>query len=68
MPPNSGPITPPPSPPEPERPSPRVACPECGLSFIVGEISVATCPNCRNEVPTGRSDPTPSPEEASPEQ
>lgn len=43
----------PPSPPPPEPPSPKLECPECGFSFIVGEIDVATCPNCGAEVETG---------------
>ncbi len=43
-----------PPPPPPEPPSPRVQCPECEFRFIVGEIAVATCPNCGAEVPTGR--------------
>lgn len=40
----------PPAPP-PERPSPRVVCPVCEFSFIVGPIEVATCPNCGEAVP-----------------
>ena len=47
------PVTPP-SPPAPEAPSPKLECPECGFSFIVGEIEVATCPNCGAEVDTGQ--------------
>ncbi|MPZ52570.1 MAG: hypothetical protein GEU79_07535 [Acidimicrobiia bacterium] len=43
----------PPPPPEPEVPAPRIACDECGFSFIIGDISVATCPNCGAEVETG---------------
>lgn len=39
----------PPAPP-PEVPSPRVTCPECSFSFIVGAIQTAICPNCRVEV------------------
>ncbi len=46
--------TSPPPPPRPEPPSPRVQCPECEFRFIVGDIAVATCPNCGAEVPTGR--------------
>ena len=42
---------PPPAAPEP--PSPKLECPDCGFSFIVGAIEVATCPNCGNDVPTG---------------
>lgn len=37
-----------------EKPSPRVTCPECGFSFIVGDIAMAVCPNCGSEVKTGR--------------
>ncbi len=47
------PPAPAPVPPPPEPPSPRVACPECSYSFIVGEIEVATCPNCGTEVSVG---------------
>lgn len=43
----------PPPPPPPEEPMPKVECPGCGFSFIVGKIAVATCPNCSEEVPTG---------------
>lgn len=45
----------PPPPPPPEPPSPKMECPECGFSFIVGDIEVAVCPMCSAEVPTGRS-------------
>lgn len=40
----------------PDAPSPRVTCPECGHSFIVGAVEVAPCPNCDTPVtvdPTG---------------
>jgi uncharacterized paraquat-inducible protein A len=47
-----GPAAPPP-PPRPDTPSPKIECPECGFSFIVGQIEVASCPNCGAEVPTG---------------
>lgn len=54
-PPGAGqPATPPPPPPAPDVPSPKVECPECGFSFIVGDIALATCPMCSAEVPTGR--------------
>lgn len=43
-----------PTPPPPDRPSPRIHCPECAFTFIVGDIAVATCPNCGTEVQTGR--------------
>ena len=47
---------PPSPPPMPEQPSPRIQCPSCQFRFIVGEIAVATCPNCGAEVPTGRTE------------
>ena len=50
------PMTPPPPPP-PDPPSPRMSCPECDFSFIVGRIAVATCPNCGGDVPTGYTEP-----------
>jgi len=40
-------------PPAPEAPSPKLECPECEFTFIVGEIETATCPNCGAEVETG---------------
>ena len=46
-----------PPPPPANVPSPRVECPECAFTFIVGEIAVATCPNCGAEVKTGRGEP-----------
>lgn len=46
-----------PSPPPPDRPSPRISCPECAFTFIVGEVPVATCPNCGSEVQTGKGVP-----------
>jgi ribosomal protein S27AE len=36
---------------------PRITCGECEFSFIVGDIAVATCPNCGAEVQTGLGDP-----------
>ena len=44
---------PPPRPPDP--PSPKLACPDCDFDFIVGQIEVATCPNCGTEIQTGWS-------------
>jgi len=44
------PLVPPSPPPAPEAPSPRVSCPRCGFSFIVGTVAVAPCPNCGNPV------------------
>lgn len=49
------PATPPP--PQSDRPSPRINCPDCAFTFIVGDIAVATCPNCGFEVQTGRGVP-----------
>ncbi|MGH8871707.1 MAG: hypothetical protein ACRDWS_07025 [Acidimicrobiia bacterium] len=46
-----------PPPPPPNAPAPRIQCPECDFNFIVGEIAVATCPNCGAEVRTGRGEP-----------
>lgn len=43
----------PPPTPAPAPPLPRISCPECEFSFVVGNIAVATCPNCDAEVPTG---------------
>jgi len=40
----------PPPPPPPDEPSPRVECSSCGLSFIVGEVESAPCPNCGIDV------------------
>ncbi len=47
-----GPAAPPPPPPV-SAPLPRITCPECEFTFIVGVIAVATCPNCGAEVRTG---------------
>ena len=44
---------PPPPPPPPQPPMPKIECSECGFGFFVGEIAVATCPNCEAEVETG---------------
>jgi LSD1 subclass zinc finger protein len=45
--------TPPmPPPPPANTPSPRLECPNCSFSFIVGDIDVATCPNCGSRVNT----------------
>jgi predicted RNA-binding Zn-ribbon protein involved in translation (DUF1610 family) len=50
----TAPGTPPaPPPPQPDRPSPRISCPDCAFTFIVGDIPIATCPNCGHEVQTG---------------
>ena len=51
-------IVAPPSPePEPARPSPRVACPTCRFSFIVGDIVSAPCPMCGVQVAVGEAPP-----------
>ena len=57
MPPTGGPPQPPPEAP----PMPRVECPECGFSFMVGNIAIATCPMCASDVPTGLSVPDDEP-------
>jgi LSD1 subclass zinc finger protein len=44
---------PPPPPPPASPPNPRIECPECSFGFIVGDIAVATCPNCGAQVRTG---------------
>lgn len=55
-------VPPTPPAPQPDRPSPRINCPDCAFTFIVGDIPVATCPNCGNEVQTGRgAPPAPAP-------
>lgn len=43
----------PPPPPPADQPLPKVQCPECEFSFVVGRIATATCPNCSAEVATG---------------
>ena len=47
----------PPPPPPPEVPSTKIECPDCGFSFIVGDIAVALCPMCGFEVVTGKDEP-----------
>lgn len=37
----------------PDQPSPRINCPECDFSFIVGAVAEAKCPNCGAVVTTG---------------
>jgi rubrerythrin len=32
---------------------PKITCPECEFTFIIGQIAVAECPNCGAEVETG---------------
>lgn len=36
--------------PKPEQPAERLRCPACSFEFIVGEVTAAICPNCREEV------------------
>jgi predicted RNA-binding Zn-ribbon protein involved in translation (DUF1610 family) len=57
--PGGGPMAPPgpAAPPPPDPPSPRITCDSCGFSFIVGQIAVASCPNCGAEVTTGYDEP-----------
>lgn len=54
--PDPGFVAPPPPMPEPDLPSPRATCPDCGFRFIVGEVSVASCPMCGTAVETGLGD------------
>ncbi|MGA7228353.1 MAG: hypothetical protein WBZ45_09125 [Acidimicrobiia bacterium] len=49
-----------PPPPPPSKPAPKVDCPECDFTFYVGEIAIATCPNCGAEVETGMADASPA--------
>lgn len=42
-----------PPPPPPEQPMPKIECPECGFTFIVGKVPTVTCPMCSAEVSTG---------------
>lgn len=42
-----------PPPPRQEEPMPKIECPECGFSFIVGKVATVTCPMCSAEVSTG---------------
>ena len=43
----------PPPTPKPAKPSPRAICQECSFGFIVGDIDVASCPNCGADVKIG---------------
>jgi hypothetical protein len=58
-PPANGPTTAPPPPRPPDPPSPRVTCPQCEFTFIVGQVAEATCPNCGSAVSTGLPAETP---------
>ena len=68
MPPTGGPgvdgMATPPPPPPPEVPATKTQCTSCGFSFIVGEISLATCPMCGAEVQTGLAESDPAQPEA----
>lgn len=55
MPPTGGPEVPVPPP-----PMPKVECPECGFSFLVGDIAIATCPMCAADVATGLAGAAPA--------
>lgn len=57
-------VTPPSPTPQPEKPSPRVTCPDCGFEFIVGVVDVAPCPMCGSEVPTGLASEAEAPRES----
>lgn len=48
-----GPMPQPPPPPPREEPMPKINCPECGFSFIIGKVATVTCPMCSAEVDTG---------------
>ena len=65
MPPTGGPgldgMATPPAPPPPPPPEVKTQCTSCGFSFIVGEISLATCPMCGAEVQTGLAESDPAP-------
>lgn len=54
--PDQGGLLTPPPPPEPDPPSPRVVCSECDVSFIVGAVSEAPCPNCGTSVTVSGSE------------
>jgi rRNA maturation endonuclease Nob1 len=58
-PPNNGPSGAPPPPRPPDPPSPRVTCPICEFTFIVGQVSEAKCPNCGSTVSTGLQEAPP---------
>jgi Zn finger protein HypA/HybF involved in hydrogenase expression len=45
--------SPPAMPVPPAEPSPRIVCPDCAFSFIVGAVDMATCPKCQADVPVG---------------
>ena len=57
--PGAAPAAPPPSPPPPppDLPSTKIECPDCGFSFIIGDIAVAPCPMCGTDVETGKDEP-----------
>ena len=40
-------------PPPPEQPMPKIKCPECDFTFIVGLVPKVSCPMCAAEVATG---------------
>jgi predicted RNA-binding Zn-ribbon protein involved in translation (DUF1610 family) len=48
-------LTVPPPAPEPMASSPRATCNGCSFSFIVGDVDVAVCPNCGDEVAVKRN-------------
>jgi Zn finger protein HypA/HybF involved in hydrogenase expression len=43
----------PPPPPPPPAPMPKIMCPECDFTFVVGLVDKVTCPMCSAEVDTG---------------
>lgn len=40
----------------PDPPSPRITCPVCDFTFIVGPVAEANCPNCGAVVATGETE------------
>jgi predicted RNA-binding Zn-ribbon protein involved in translation (DUF1610 family) len=46
-------LTVPPPVPEQATPSPKATCQACSFGFIVGDIDVASCPNCGADVKVG---------------
>lgn len=49
-PPGAPPLVPPGPPPAPVS---KISCGECSFEFVVGDIAVATCPNCNATVEVG---------------
>ena len=45
-----------PAPMPPDLPPAKAQCGACSFQFIVGDIDLATCPNCGAEVPVAEAD------------